>query len=225
MKIFPIGNVVAASNLGALNGVPLAMFEPNKLCESHAVHTILQTRFGDQTQVTRKKAQPFMQISYNYENIFTREFRQVERAVMDVDESLTPLYVVDFSRGLSPSTVATGGAQWTVSIDDTYFYSATAGFRANRAFLWDGRSWKEGNVTGVTLNTNITVNIQGNLFGGMPLGDATNGMVYPMYESYIAAQALQGFKPGDYWWEDIKTGESGGYMYTGNINFVSKYKV
>lgn len=225
MKIFPIGDVVAASNLGALNGVALAMFEPNETCESQAIHTILQTRFGDQTQVTRKKAQPYMQIAYNYNNIFTREFRQIERAVMDVDESLTPLYVVDFSRGLTPSTVATGAAKWTVSIDDTYFYSATAGYRANRAFLWNGNSWKEGNVTGVTLNTNITVDIQANRFGGMPLGDAASGMVYPMYESYLAAQSLQNFKPGAYWWEDVKTGESGGYMYTGNVNFVSKYKV
>lgn len=225
MKIFPIGNVVVASNLGAINGVPLAMFEPNMECKSQAVHTILQTRYGDQSIITRKKAQPFMQISYNYDNIFTREYRQIERAVMDVDESLTPLYVVDFSRGISPTSVATGAAKWTVSIDDTYFYSATAGYRANRAFLWDGKAWKEGAVTGVTLNTDITVSIQTNRFGGMPLADAAAGMVYPMYEAYIGAQSLQNFKPGVYWWEDIKTGESGGYMYTGNINFSSKYKV
>lgn len=225
MKIFPIGDVVAASNLGAINSVALAMFEPNKSCESQPVHTILQTRYADQTQVTRKKAQPFLQIAYNYENIFTREFRQIERAVMDVDESLTPLYVADFSRGLTPSAVASAGAKWTVNIDDTYFYSATAGYRANKALLWDGKAWKEGGITGLTLNASITVNIQANLFGGLPLADAGGAMVYPLYEVYIAAQSIQNFKPGDYWWEDIKTGESGGYMYTGNINFVSKYKV
>lgn len=225
MKIFPIGDVAAASNQGTINGVSYSMFEPNTSCKSHAIHNILQTQFGDQTLVARKKSAPFLQINYSYDNIFTREYRQVERAVDDVDESLSNVYVIDFSRGITPSAVASAGAKWTVSIDDTYFYSATAGYRANRAVLWDGKAWKEGNITSLTLNASITVDIQANRFGALPLADATNGFVYPLYECYINQGVMQGFKPGEFWQEDIYTGEPGGYLYNGEVTFVSKYKM
>lgn len=225
MKIFPIGNAIAASNQGALNGVSYSMFEPNLSCKSTSNHNILQTKFQDQTRVTRKKSAPVLQITYNYDSIFTKEFRQIERSIMDVDDSLTPIFIVDFSRGLSPSTIASAANKWSVNIDDTYFYSATAGFRANRALLWNGRAWKEGAITGLTLNASITVDIRSNNFGALPLGDAGEGMVYPLYETYMAGGSLQSFEPGEYWQEDITTGEPGGYMYTGNINFVSRYKV
>lgn len=225
MKIFPIGNVAAASNQGTLNSVSYSMFEPNDSCKSHSVHDILQTQFKDQTVMTRKKSAPILQMTYSYTDIFTREFRQVERAIDDIDESLTALYAVDFSRGMSPSAVASAGAKWTVSVDDTFFYSATAGYRANRALLWNGKAWKEGSITGLTLNASITVDIQSNNFGALPLADAPNGMVYPLYEMYIGQGTIQNFKPGAYWEEDVTTGEPGGYMYTGEVNFISKYKV
>ena len=225
MKIFPIGDVAAASNQGTIGGVSYSMFEPNTNCKSHAVHNILQTQYGDQTLVTRKKAAPFLQINYAYDNIFTREYRQVERAVDNVDESLSNVYVIDFSRGISPSNVASAGAKWTISIDDTYFYSATAGYRANRAVLWNGKAWKEGNITSLTLNASITVDVQANRFGALPLSDADKSIVYPLYECYIGQGTMQGFKPGEYWQEDVTTGEPGGYLYSGEITFVSKYKM
>ena len=225
MKIYPIGTVAAASNQGTIDGVSYNMFEPNTDCQSHPIYNVLQTKFGDQSIVTRKKAAPFLRITYNYDNIFTKEYRQIERAVDDVGESLTALYVIDFSKGITPSAVASAGAKWTVSLDDTFFYSATAGYKANRAILWNGRSWKEGSITGLTLNASITVDIQANRFGAMPLADAVGGMVYPTYEAYIAPQSLQNFKPGVYWREDITTNEPGGYVYSGNIDFTSKYKL
>jgi len=225
MKIFPIGDIAAVSNQGTIGGVSYSLFEPNDNCKSHAVYNILQTQFGDQSLLTRKKSSQFLQISYNYDNIFTREFRQIERAADDVDESLTSLYVVDFSRGISPSNVASAGAKWTVLVDDTYFYSATAGYKANRALLWNGIAWKEGPVSGLTLNASITVDIQTSRYGALPLADAVNGMVYPLYECYIGQGAIQNFKPGQYWEEDVTTGEPGGYMYSGELTFVSKYKL
>lgn len=226
MKIFPIGDVAAASNQGTINGVSYSMFEPNESCRSHAIHNILQTQFSDQTLVTRKKSAPYLQVAYEYNNIFTREFRQVERAVRDVEETLTPLYVVDFSRGITPSAVASAGAKWTVSIDDTYFYSATAGYKANRAFLWDGRAWKEGTVDSLTLNASITVDIQTSNYGALPLADAPSGLVYPLYEMYIAQGAIKNFKTGAFWRDDpTSTSRDGGYMYSGNVNFISRFKV
>lgn len=225
MKIFPIGDVAAASNQGTIDGISYSMFEPNTSCQSHFVYNVIQTKFGEQSMVTRKKAAPFLQIIYNYDNIFTREYRQIERAVDDVDEALTPLFAVDFSKGITPSAVASAGAKWTVSIDDTYFYSATAGYKANRALLWNGRAWKEGAISGLTLNASITVDIQANRFGALSLADAAQGMVLPLYEAYIAPGVTQNFKPGAYWQEDVTTGEPGGYMYSGNVNFTSKYKM
>ena len=225
MKIYPLGTVSAASNQGAIGGVNYNMFEPNESCQSWPVHNILQTKYGEQSILTRKKSAPYLQMSYNYSNIFNREYRQIERVIMDIDESLNPIFVVDFSRGTSPSNVATGGATWTVDVDDTYFYSATPGFKSNRAFLWNGRAWKEGLVTSVTLNTSIVVDIQNNNYGALPLADAPQGMVYPLYECHMAAGSQSNFKPGAYWQEDITTGEPGGYMFSGNINFVSRFKL
>lgn len=220
-----MGAVQSGSNQGIINGISFKFFEPNVNCQSQVIHSILQTKYQDQTLLTRKKAAPYLQIVYNYDTIFTREFRQLERFMRDVDESLTPFYAVDLSRGTTPSNVASAASKWTVSIDDTYFYSATPGYKANRAFFWNGIGWKEGAVTGVTLNASITVDIQSNNFGALPLGDAPNGLVYPMYEVYAAAQTLQNFRPGEYWEEDISVNEPGGYTYSGNVNFITRYKL
>ena len=225
MKIYPIGTVAAASNQGTVDSLSYSMFEPNESCQSWPVHNILQTKYQDQSLVSRKKSSPYQQVVYNYDNIFTREFRQIERISMDIDESLNPIFVPDFSRGISPSNVATGAAKWTISVDDTYFYSATPGYKSNRALVWNGRAWKEGAVTAVTLNTSIVVDIQSNRYGALTLADAPQGMVYPLYECYMAAGSLQSFKPGAYWQEDITTGEPGGYLFSGNINFTTRYKV
>jgi hypothetical protein len=225
VKIFPIGDVVAASNQGTMNGVSYSLFEPNLSCKSTPIHTILQTKFQDQTMLSRKRASPYLQISYNYGDIFTREFRQIERFNMDVDESLTSFHVVAWDKGLTPSNVASVGTKWVFTVDDTYFYSATAGFRANRALVWNGLGYKDGSITGVTLNATFSTDVFTNNFGALSLSDAANSMVYPLYEVYMAANAIQNFRAGEYWNEDITTNEPGGYMYNGNIAFISRFKI
>jgi len=225
VRIFPLGAVQAANNQGLIGSISYNFFEPNQECKSQPTFNVLQTKYLDQTMVTRKKSAPFISILYNYNNIFTREYRQIERFIHDVGESLNTFHAVDLSRGLKPSAVASAANKWSVSVDDTYFYSATAGYKANRAFLWNGNGWKEGAITGLTLNASITVDIGSNNYGALPLANAGLGLVYPVYEVYGAQQALQNFTPGAYWEEDIKTNEAGGFMYTGNMNFTSKYKV
>lgn len=225
MKIFPIGDAAADSNQGTVNGISYSLFEPNESCRSNPVFAILQTKFQDQTMTTRKRAAPVLAVTYNYNNIFTREYRQIEHFVQSIDESLTSFYAVDWSKGITPSAVASTANRWVFTVDDTHFYSATPLYKANRALVWNGVSWKEGPVEIVTLNTSISVDIFTNNFGAMPLGDAVSGMVYPMYEVFVAQNILGNFNPGAYWEEDITTGKPGGYMYTGNANFISRYKV
>lgn len=225
MKIFPIGDAAGASSQGTINGISYSLFEPNANCQSNPLFAILQTKYQDQTMITRKRAAPFLTMVYNYNNIFTREYRQIAHFIQSVDESLTSFYVVDFSGGMTPSAVASVGNKWVYTVDDTHFYSATPFFKANRAVAWNGQNWKEGPIQGVTLNATFSVDVFTNNFGAMTLADAANGMVYPMYEVFAVANLLGNFKPGPYWEEDITTGQPGGYMYSGNANFVSRYKV
>ncbi len=225
MKIFPIGDAAGASNQGTVDSISYSLFEPNESCQSNPVYNILQTKYQDQTMITRKRAAPALTIVYNYGDIFTREYRQIEHFLHSVDESLTSFYVVDWSKGITPSNVASAGTKWVFTVDDTHFYSATPLFKANRAIAWNGVSWKEGPVQGVTLNATFSVDVFTSNFGAMPLGDAVGGMVYPMYEVFAAQNVLSNFKPGAYWEEDITTGQPGGYMYSGNANFMSRYKI
>ena len=225
MKIFPIGDVAGGSNQGTVNSLSYSLFEPNESCQSSPVFSILQTKYQDQTMITRKRAAPILTVTYNYNNIFTREYRQIEHFIQSVDESLTSFYIVDWSSGMSPSAVASIGNKWVYTVDDTHFYSATPLFKSNRAIAWNGQSWKEGVVQGVTLNATFSVDVFANKFGAMPLADAASGMVYPLYEVFAAANLLGNFNPGPYWEEDVTTGKPGGYMYTGNANFITRYKI
>ena len=153
MKIFPIGTAVAATNLATIDSKKYAFFEPNKSVSSNKMHTTLVTRFENQSMLTRKKAEPFLMITYEYEDIFDREYRQVEHFLDDVDDALTSFRVVDLSKGKKPSAITDSSGDWVVSISNTRMYSATANLRADSAFVWNGRAWKEGSVSAITANT------------------------------------------------------------------------
>ena len=226
MKIFPIGTVSNGSSSGTIDGISYSMFEPNVTCHSNKVHTILVTQFENQSLLTRKKALPFLTITYEYADIFNREYRQIEHFVDDVEDALSSFFVVDFSKGLTPSSITLSSGDWVVAIDNTRLYSSTANQKANRAFIWDGINWKEGQIASVSTNTSITVDIDANNYGALSLADAqTNGMVYPLYEVYLTQNALQNFKSTKFIHADINNSEDGGYMKTGKITFVTKYKV
>ena len=226
MKIFPIGTAVAATNLATIDSKKYAFFEPNKSVSSNKMHTTLVTRFENQSMLTRKKAEPFLMITYEYEDIFDREYRQVEHFLDDVDDALTSFRVVDLSKGKKPSAITDSSGDWVVSISNTRMYSATANLRADSAFVWNGRAWKEGSVSAITANTSITLDVDASNFGNLSLANAqTGGIVYPTYVCYANPNQLSNFKSTKYWNDDVDFSSDGGWMRSGTVSFVSKYKV
>ena len=226
MNIFPIGLIAASTSAGTIDSVSYNMFEPNVKAKSFEKHTILVSPFQQQTKLTRKKADPFLIIEYGYNDIFSREYRQIEHFVNEMEDALTSFYVVDWSKGVTSSSVTDASGDWTVAITNTRLFSTVANQRANRAFLWDGLNWKEGPVASISTNTSITVDVDTSNYGGLTLANAnTYGMVYPLYECYFSVDVLANFDTGAYIPENVNLSNDGGYVWKGNMSFVSKYKI
>jgi hypothetical protein len=228
MKLFPVGTVSAASKAGSINSISYYMFEPNNGCHSTVKNTILTTLFQDQTLLTRKKADPTLTLSYEYDNIFDREYRQIEFFVNDVEDALDPFFIVDFSKGQSPSAVASSAGVWTVHLDNTVLYSKVLNQKANKVFLWDGHgNWKVGDVLSLTANASVRVDIGSNNFGsGLTNVTASkDSIIYPIYEVYFMQNAMASFKTTVYLDGKMTSTEDSGYMRSGTLSFISKYKV
>ena len=226
IKLFPIGTT-SSVNYGTIDGLQYDMFEPNAGCTSHKIHTTLLTTFQDQTMLSRKKAEPYLNITYNYTYIFDREYRQIEHFVDDVDDALTSFYTIDWSQGRSPSNIASTAGDWVVSMDRTLSYTATANMKSNKMFVWNGSSWKMGDVSSLTKNASITLNVSSTVRGGLSHNDITlsKTLVYPVYEVRLTPNVLSNFERTVYWKEQIKNDKDGGFMRSGNVSVLTKYKV
>ena len=225
MDLFPIGTIAASTSQGTIDGVSYSMFEPNVRCSSQEIHTILNTLFEQQIMLSRKKAEPMLTLSYEYNNIYDREWRQLEHFIYYHNESLTPFYLIDFSKGQTPSGISASG-DWTVSIANTRLYSATTNYKANRAILWNGSKWKEGQITTVTANTSVVVDVDTNEYGSLVIAEAqANAIIYPLYEVYLSPGGANQFKTTEYWDESVTISNDGGWMRSGTISFIGKYKV
>uniref|UniRef100_A0A6M3KG61 Uncharacterized protein n=1 Tax=viral metagenome TaxID=1070528 RepID=A0A6M3KG61_9ZZZZ len=226
MNIFPIGTISAASSSGSLNSVSYNMFEPNARASSSVKHNILVTPYQNQIKLTRKKAEPFIIIQYDYNNIFSREYKQIEHFIYNLGDALTSFYVVNWAEGITPSSVVDASGDWTAAITNTRLFSTITNQKANRAFLWDGLNWKEGAIASLSANTSITVDVDTSNFGALTLANANaNSIVYPLYECYCTPDSLADFNTTVYLPESINLADDGGYMRSGSISFVSKYKV
>ena len=227
MNIFPIGAAQAANSQGSMNSVTTwPFFEPNLRCSSNKIYTVLTSRFENQTLQSRKKAEPYLMINYEYENIFAREFHQIETFIDLVEEGLNSFYVVDFSRGQTPTGVTDSSGDWVVAIDFTNYYSTTANQKATRAFLTDGINWKEGPVDSMSANTSITVDVDGSNYGSLLLATAnTSAVVFPLYEVYLVPNSMSDFKAGTFVGGKMTLTKDGGFIRSGSISFTTKYKV
>ena len=226
MDIFPIGTAAADTSKGTLDSISYSMFEPNYSCKSTIVTNILVEKFEQQTLHTRKKSEAYLTISYEYNNIFEREYRQIEHFIYSKDGELTSFYIVDFSKGITPSSVTESSGDWVVAIDNTFLYSAVVNKKAYYAFIWDGVNWKIGSIASLSTNTSITVDVDTDSYGGLTLANASaKGIVYPVYQGYAGSGTLGTFKPTVFIDENINTSNDGGWMRSGNISFTSKYKV
>lgn len=220
--LFPIGYVASQVSTGSIDGYDYSMFEPNDGCKSTKIHTSLLTTFQDQTMLSRKKAEPYLTITYNYNNIFDREFKQIEHFVDEVDDAVTSFYTVDWSRGQQPNLVASAAGTWAVYVEDTKEYSSTANKQSNKMFIWNGSQWRMGDVSTVTAASSVALTPikKGGLTFSVIKLDMT--LVYPVYEVRFSDNTLSNFDKGEYW-EDNSSDR--GYLRSGMISFVSKYKV
>ena len=226
IKIFPLGEISAASSSGTIDSVSYSLFEPNSGCYTQRIYNTLVTRFEQQSMLTRKKALPFVTLSYQYDGIFTREFRQLEHFVEDLDDALTSFYAIAFDQGITPSSITNSGGDWVCAVDNTRRFSTVTNNKAYRAVVWDGLNWKEGIVTALVANTSITLDVDTNNYGNLSLANAqSGGIVYPLYEVYFSDNVLSNFKTGDYIKDTINTSKDGGYTWSGNITMIGKYKV
>ena len=224
MLIFPIGTAVAATSFGTIDSRTYKIFEPNNGANSFINDNVLITSFEQMTTLTRKKSSPSLTIQYSYNDIYNDEFRQIEHFVESASEgALTSFYIVDFSRGQTPTNVASVSNDWSISINDTRFYSTTQNQKANHAVVWDGKRYKEGQVSVLSANASITLDINTNNYGSLPLTKAqSDGILYPLYEVYLPQSAMGSFKQTQYW-NDKSVHK--GFMRTGDLGFVTRYKV
>lgn len=226
MKIFPLGEISAASSSGTIDSISYSLFEPNSGCFSIPVYSTLSTRFEQQSVLTRKKASPFISVSYSYDGIFSREYRQLDHFVYSIDDALTSFYVIAFDRGITPSSITDSSSDWVCAIDNTRYFSTVTNKKAFKAVVWDGRNWKEGSVTALVANTSITLDVDTNNYGALSLADAQDsGIVYPLYEVYLSDNAMNNFKTVNYIHETINTSKDGGHTWSGNIDMIGKYYV
>lgn len=221
MQIYPIGMVNNFDSTATLdtNGQKFTMWEPNNGCQSYSVYSTLRTRFENQTILARKKAEPYLVINYNYKNIWDREIRNVEWFVDKMDGELNSFYVVDWSKGETPSSITTS---WVININRTRIYSTTSNYKSNYAFVWDGNNFKCGQVSNISSFSSITISQD---YGDLTATLASSrGMVYPVYECYFSENPMPNFKPGQFIPDTVASVECGGYLWTGDTSFTSKYK-
>jgi hypothetical protein len=225
LTLFPIGNTASKVSSGTLDSISYNMFEPNLHCHSNIVYNILTTMFQDQTTLTRQKAAPYLIITYEYENILDREYRQLEHFVDNVDDSMTSFYAIDWSKAQNPSVVASVTNKWRITLDNTKLYSDVANYKSNKILLWNGSKWKLGDIAKVNTNATIALDMTYHR-GSLKYTEADAALAYPVYEARFAQGALSGFKSGEYIDDrNMTLTGNGGYMRSGIINFISRYKV
>jgi hypothetical protein len=225
MKLFPIGDVCATYSRGIIDDISYSYFEPNNGCSSYKLYDNLITTFEQQTIQTRKKSLPNIIINYKYDNIFDKEYIQVEHFIDKVGGGLDPFYVVDLSKGSKPSAIAPTSSTWTCSITNTLPYSITTNQKANYGFLWDGVKFKIGSVTTVTANTSVVFTIS-TRYGDLSSTNAKNdGLVYPVYNCYHNGDDISNFEITGYVNDKFNDLDTVGFLRSGEVSFNGKYHV
>jgi hypothetical protein len=229
MDLFPIGEIANSQDYGTMDSCNYDMFEPNSNTMSQPVYNNLITLFQNQARMTRKKAEPHLSITYNYENIFDSEYRQIEHFVDYVEDALNSFYTVDWSRHQKVLKNAADGTNWKVYISRTRPYSTTENKNANYMLLWNGSSWKLGQV--ITVSKNLYLHGKNYyyvtitpLYGNLSRASAqTFSLAYPVYSVYFTPAALSEFEATVLVYAASGSYEDGGWMRSGSLTFISKY--
>lgn len=227
MLLFPLGELTGGLGTGKIDDVVYNFFEPNKKARSSVTHTTLISQFETMTILTRKKAQPFLNITYEYRNVFQSEFNQIEHFIISIGDANTSFFIIDLSQGQVPSVINTSST-WVASIPNTRLYSNVTNLKANYIFFYNGSIWKLGTISSISANTSVTTDVDTNNYGTMT--DAQGAIVtgnskvfiYPVYQCYLNPNSLDSFKVTNRW---DNNDSDRGFMYSGTISAVSKYKV
>jgi hypothetical protein len=227
MDLFPTGTMASGSDNGTIDFVSYSFFEPNVKALSSPTFTSLVSRFQNQTILARKKADPYLTLTYEYNNIYLSEYQQIEHFIDSKEDAVNSFYVVDLSKGILPTAIDTSST-WTASIPNTRLYDTVQNQKANYMFFYNGRTWKLGTVSTVNANVSVVCNVDSNNYGAMTdaegaiITDPEMTMVYPVYQCFANPGGINSFKTTVYWSnEDSERG----FMYSGNLSFITKYKV
>ena len=223
MILFPCGTINSSDSTGTLNHVTYRMFEPNENSSSKKVFYNLLSSYETQILSTRQKAEPSLSIIYTYKDIFNKEFQQIKHFVSHRSAELNSFYTTDWENGFTPSTVASVAGNWQVVGDSTLDYSATSNMKSNYIMLWDGNKFRVGDVTVINSATRLTMNPS---YGNLSLSDAqSDANAYPIYEVRFSENPLKNFEPSVFIGGTLSNTEFAGYMHSGTVSFISKYKV
>jgi hypothetical protein len=227
MDLFPIGTMADGSDNGTIDSVSYSFFEPNVRATSSPKFTSLVSRFQNQTILARKKADPYLTLNYEYNNIYASEYQQIEHFIDSKEDAVNSFYVVDLSKGTLPTAINTSST-WTASIANTRLYDTVTNQKANYMLFYNGVTWKLGTVTTVNANVSVVCNVDTNNYGAMTdaegaiITEPIMTMVYPVYQCFTPPGSLESFKTTVYWSNED---ENRGFLYSGNLSFVTKYKI
>jgi hypothetical protein len=160
-------------------------------------------------------------ITYNYDNIFNWEFKQIRRFMRDVaNYKANSFYVVDFSSGQKITALATG-VTWNASVYDTTDFSATSGEGGRYSFIWypHKKKFRIGIISTKTEDSSIEFSNTSD-FGD--LEDFTIGRVYayPMYRVYLSGDQ-EGFEVTNFVDTNLNSSFVGP-VRSGEVNFIQR---
>jgi len=225
LDLYPIGIMSSGLGSGTIDSVSYSFFEPNVRCMSSYSLSSLITRFQNQTILARKKSNPFLTITYEYGNIYSSEYRQIEHFLYKKEDAVNSFYVVDLSKGELPTGINTSST-WTASVPNTKLYNTISNQKADYIFFYNGNNWKLGTITTVTANTSVVCNVDTNNYGdmtdaqGMVILGNRRTMIYPVYQCFAVQGSLNSLNVTDHWPNDDS---ERGYRYSGSITFITKY--
>jgi len=226
MDLFPIG-LVGSTSKGTLNSISYSLFEPNNGCKSFEQFNNLVNMFETQTMTTRQKALPILSIEYTYNNIYDREFRQMEHFLYSVASGkLNPFYAVDWSRGQKFIGDGAFDASTNMTVTNSIHYSATTNYKSNWVLVWSGYQFKIGTIIAIPDAVTIRADFTSSNLGNLTYAKASSmAIIYPIYEVYSTVENLQEFSVQGFADNKFVSPQDSGYMRSGSILFVSKYKI
>ena len=213
MLLFPIGELQTDSSQGVLDSDQFSFFEPNSKVLSHKIFAVDSVKLRDQTLRTTKRAEPFLTLVYEYDNIFNREFTPIDMFMTLVGGPLEPFFTPDLTRGEKIKETVTFPYQFKSTL--RRLYTPTVARGANYALVWNGTELALAHVDAVG-TTHVLLS---RLFGA---GSLTHAVIYPVYEVFLSDDSASTWEPQSF--VDTETLDRG-YTWSGKMSFTTRWPV